>query len=155
MVTDNLNENLPTNPRLMALHHQSSKLPSLFHQGHSTPSAATPGRSDDSLYGFGTALQSPLPFSPVTSNPHLPSSPSGSVYSITSSMSTSISPGKRKLQLGVFDMPMERPSKKVKKKKTKQVKQEVSPIIPIFTFFKRDFIIFLTGHNRPTVLHGQ
>lgn len=124
MVTDNIPETMPSNPRLTALNPTLS----LFHQDHSTPSTATPGRSDDSLYGFGAALTSPLPFSPVGASPScLPSSPSASsVYSATSSISTTISPGKRKLNLRVFDMPIERPSKKAKKKKTKPGKPEVS-----------------------------
>lgn len=125
MITDNIPETMPSNPRLTALNPNLS----IFHQDHSTPSTTTPGRSDDSLYGFGAALNSPLPFSPVSAIPTcLPSSPSGSVYSVTSSLSTSTSPGKRKLQLRVFDMPIERPSKKAKKKKTKPGKQEVSTL---------------------------
>ena len=65
-------------------------------------------------------MPSPLPFSPV-GQPVLPpsfvpSSP-GSV-SVTSSI-TSISPGKRKADPRIFDVPIERPSKKMKKKKTK------------------------------------
>ena len=43
----------------------------------------------------------------------------GSV-SVTSSM-TSISPGKRKADVRVFDVPIEKPSKKMKKKKTLKV----------------------------------
>ncbi|XP_031571279.1 uncharacterized protein LOC116305491 [Actinia tenebrosa] len=133
MITDNIPETLPSNPRLTALNPQLS----LFHQDHSTPSTITPGRSDDSLYGFGAVLNSPLPFSPVSATPSgLPSSPSGSVFSMTSSMSTTISPGKRKLNLRVFDMPIEKPSKKAKKKKTKLGKEipqnEVSQVLGDF-----------------------
>ena len=105
-----------------ALRPKSSKL---FYNEQSTPSTATPGRSDDSLFGFGTALESPLPFSPVTmaASPARSEASTGSMFSVSSS--SVMSPGKRKLQLRIFDMPVDKPSKKMKKKKTFQSKEVI------------------------------
>ncbi|XP_078352562.1 uncharacterized protein LOC144637301 isoform X2 [Oculina patagonica] len=86
---------------------------------HSTPNLQPNRTVYSSCYGFDN-LDSPLPFSPV-GEPMMPSqfvpvSP-GSV-SVTSSV-TSISPAKRKAV--VFDVPIEKPSKKMKKKKATKV----------------------------------
>lgn len=87
---------------------------------HSTPNLQPNRNLYSSCYGFDD-LDSPLPFSPVgepmmPSQYHVPASP-GSV-SVTSSV-TSISPAKRKA--AVFDVPIEKPSKKMKKKKATKV----------------------------------
>ena len=93
-----------------------------MHTEHSTPSfPPNSGYHALDCYGFDD-MASPLRFSPV-GEPVMPSnfvanSP-GSV-SVTSSI-TSISPGKRKADLNVFDVPIEKPSKKIKKKKTTKV----------------------------------
>ena len=98
-----------------------TRLPSL-HAEHSTPSIPlNSGYHTSDCYGFDD-MASTLPFSPV-GEPMMPShaivhSP-GSV-SVTSSM-TSISPGKRKADVRVFDVPIEKPNKKMKKKKTFKV----------------------------------
>ncbi|EDO30393.1 predicted protein [Nematostella vectensis] len=132
MVTDThnlLNINIPLSairPQQMLKRVLS---PAVFTQEHSTPSNSdnSNGKSNDSLFGFGTAMESPLTFSPIvtTANPVVASSiasPTGSTLSVTSLSSTS--PGKRKLQLRLFDVPLEKPAKKQKKKKPKPVKNE-------------------------------
>ena len=109
-----IDQNIPLDKQLF-----HSRL-SPVHTDHSTPSIAPNcGYQTSDCYGFDD-MPSPLPFSPV-GQPVLPpsfvpSSP-GSV-SVTSSI-TSISPGKRKADPRIFDVPIERPSKKMKKKKTK------------------------------------
>ncbi|XP_073248111.1 uncharacterized protein [Porites lutea] len=115
-----IDQNIPLDKQLF-----HSRL-SPVHTDHSTPSIAAPncGYQTSDCYGFDS-MPSPLPFSPV-GQPVLPpsfvpSSP-GSV-SVTSSI-TSISPGKRKADPRIFDVPIERPSKKMKKKKTKLLDTE-------------------------------
>lgn len=127
----------------------------LLNHEQSTPSITTPGQSDDSFFGFDKALNTPLPFSPVPMRP-MPSpsnSEASSEFSVSSSM---ISPGKRKLQLRVFDVPVEKPSKKLKKKKNqKQVKLSghfnfyllflllfCFVIFRVYIFFNQQFIEF-------------
>lgn len=111
-----IDQNIPLERQLF-----HSRLPSL-HADHSTPSIPpNSGNHYSDCYGFDD-MPSPLPFSPV-GEPMLPShcvmnSP-GSV-SVASSI-TSLSPGKRKGDLRVFDVPIERPSKKMKRKKTTKV----------------------------------
>ena len=88
---------------------------------HSTPNLQPNRGLYSSCYGFDE-LASPLPFSPVgepmMASQYVPGSP-GSV-SVSSSV-TSISPAKRKADLRVFDVPIEKPSKKMKKKKTTKI----------------------------------
>ena len=109
-----IDQNIPLDKQLF------HSRPSSVHADHSTPSIAPNcGFQTSDCYGFDN-MPSPLPFSPV-GQPVLPpsfvpSSP-GSI-SVTSSI-TSISPGKRKADPRIFDVPIERPSKKMKKKKTK------------------------------------
>lgn len=111
-----IDQNIPLERQLF-----HSRLPSL-HAEHSTPSIQpNSGYHASDCYGFDN-MASPLPFSPVGEPMIMPSdhrvvnSP-GSV-SVTSSI-TSISPGKRKADLRMFDVPIEKPpSKKMKKKKT-------------------------------------
>ncbi|KAJ7374432.1 hypothetical protein OS493_007538 [Desmophyllum pertusum] len=109
-----VDQNIPLDRQLLY-----SRLLSL-HGEHSTPSLQPNRGLYSSCYGFDD-LASPLPFSPVEGPAvMLPSqrvinSP-GSV-SVASSV-TSISPGKRKAELRLFDLPIEKPSKKMKKKKT-------------------------------------
>lgn len=107
-----VDQNIPLERQLLHSHLQS------FHGEHSTPSIQPERNFYSSCYGFDD-LASPLPFSPVgepmAASVCVVSSP-GSV-SVTSSV-TSISPRKRKADLRVFDVPIEKPTKKIKKKKT-------------------------------------
>ena len=111
-----IDQNIPLERQLF-----HSRLPSL-HAEHSTPSIPlnTPYHTSG-CYGFDN-MASTLPFSPV-GGPMMPSHRivhSQSSVSATSSM-TSISPGKRKADVRVFDVPIEKPSKKMKKKKTLKI----------------------------------
>lgn len=110
-----VDQNIPLEQQLM----QSCS--HLFHPEHSTPSIQPERSVYSSCYGFDD-LASPLTFSPV-GEPKVPPqcvarSP-GSV-SVSSSV-TSISPRKRKADLRVFDVPIEKPTKKIKKKKTTKI----------------------------------
>ena len=111
-----VDQNIPLEKQLL-----ESRLTSL-RGDHSTPNLQPSRGLYSSCYGFDD-LASPLPFSPV-GEPVLPSryvaaSP-GSV-SVTSSV-TSISPAKRKAEyIRGFDVPIEKPSKKMRKKKATKV----------------------------------
>lgn len=110
-----VDQNIPSEQQLM----QSCS--HLFHPEHSTPSIQPERSVYSSCYGFDD-LASPLTFSPV-GEPKVPpqcvSRSPGSV-SVSSSV-TSISPRKRKADLRVFDVPIEKPTKKIKKKKTTKI----------------------------------
>ena len=111
-----IDQNIPLERQLF-----HSRLPSL-HGDHSTPSIPTNSSYHTSdCYGFDE-MASMLPFSPVgepMSSTHCLVKSPGSL-SVASSI-TSISPGKRKADVRAFDVPIEKPSKKVKKKKTTKV----------------------------------
>lgn len=106
-----VDQNIPLERQL-----QQSRLLSLRGE-HSTPNLQPNRGLYSSCYGFDE-LASPLPFSPVgepmMASQYVAGSP-GSV-SVTSSV-PSISPAKRKADLRVFDVPIEKPSKKIKKSK--------------------------------------
>lgn len=108
-----IDENIPLDKQPF-----NSRLPSV-HAAHSTPSFP-PGSNDhvSDCFGFDDMAVS-LPLSPVRGEPvvssHLVLHSPGSA-SVTSSLS-SISPGKRKADQRVFDVPIEKPVKKIKKKK--------------------------------------
>lgn len=110
-----VDQNIPLERQLL-----QSRLLSLRGE-HSTPNLQPNRGLYSSCYGFDE-LASPLPFSPVgepmVASQCVADSP-GSV-SVTSSV-TSISPAKRKADLRVFDVPIEKPSKKLKKKKTTKI----------------------------------
>ncbi|XP_020619937.1 uncharacterized protein LOC110057654 [Orbicella faveolata] len=110
-----VDQNIPLERQL-----QQSGLLSLRGE-HSTPNLQPNRGLYSSCYGFDE-LASPLQFSPVgepmMASQYVPGSP-GSV-SLTSSV-TSISPAKRKADLRVFDVPIEKPSKKMKKRKTTKI----------------------------------
>lgn len=110
-----VDQNIPLERQLL-----QSRLLSLRGE-HSTPNLQPNRGLYSSCYGFDE-LVSPLPFSPVgepmVASQCVADSP-GSV-SVTSSV-TSISPAKRKADLRVFDVPIEKPSKKLKKKKTTKI----------------------------------
>lgn len=111
-----VDQNIPLGQQFLQTH------PHLFHQEHSTPSIQ-PERSvySSSCYGFDD-LVSPLPFSPVGEPKVPPPCVARSPGSISVSSSvTSISPRKRKADLRVFDVPIEKPTKKIKKKKTTKI----------------------------------
>ncbi|XP_068731525.1 uncharacterized protein [Montipora capricornis] len=94
-----------------------SRLSSL-HAEHSTPSLPSSDHHISDCFGFDNMAIS-LPISPVRGEPmvssHLVLHSPGSA-SVTSSI-TSISPGKRKADQRIFDVPIEKPIKKIKKKK--------------------------------------
>ena len=108
-----IDENIPLDKQPF-----NSRLPSV-HAAHSTPSFP-PGSNDhvSDCFGFDDMAVS-LPLSPVRGEPvvssHLVLHSPGSA-SVTSSLS-SISPGKRKADQRVFDVPIEKPVKKIKKRK--------------------------------------
>ena len=110
-----VDQNIPLERQL-----QQSRLLSLRGE-HSTPDLQSNRGLYSSCYGFDE-LASPLPFSPVgepmMASQYVAGSP-GSV-SVTSSV-TSISPAKRKADLRVFDVPIEKPTKKMRKKKTTKI----------------------------------
>lgn len=108
-----IDENIPSDKQPFY-----SRLPSV-HAAHSTPSFPAGGHDHISdCFGFDDMAVS-LPLSPVGGQPvvssHLVLHSPGSA-SVTSSIS-SISPGKRKVDQRVFDVPIEKPVKKIKKKK--------------------------------------
>ena len=110
-----VDQNIPLERQL-----QQSRLLSLRGE-HSTPDLRSNRGLYSSCYGFDE-LASPLPFSPVgepmMASQFVAGSP-GSV-SVTSSVA-SISPAKRKADLRVFDVPIEKPTKKMRKKKPTKI----------------------------------
>ncbi|XP_070578927.1 sororin-B-like [Ptychodera flava] len=102
----------------------------------STPSSTVKEKPvEESLFGFESLMTpEPLPFSPVhptspTSFTSLSTASSSGVYSMTQNSTTgfsnpSMSPVKRKSGQGVFDIPIERPAKRIRKKKI-SAKQKV------------------------------
>ena len=110
-----VDQNIPLERQLQ----QSRLLP--LRGEHSTPDLHSNRGLYSSCYGFDE-LASPLPFSPVgepmISSQYVAGSP-GSI-SVTSSV-TSISPAKRKADVRVYDVPIEKPTKKMRKKKTTTV----------------------------------